>query len=342
MWACPLKMAIFIGLFFCIPVIAMALIFESEPNNSSAQADSIACGDTVYCATLYPARDEDFFRFSTYAGDSIIAWTTSCLGSLTNTMLVLFNNRDSILAVNDNGAPEAEFSLIRYRAPYTGSYVLRVLYMEPPDTAYSLVLACPEYPPAEYDFCETPRIIEEFPYYDEGSTRGMHDDCRGTQAPDVFYRFHNPATANLFISVCTNQFDARVQILSRCCGGFMDDSDEGCQLGADLWSFNVPEGDYYIIVEGTQALQLGDFSIEMDAVLPGCPVPGPVVITTVGGYPFLDWPELTGPSYYVVWQSGSMDGTWEHIGYTFDTFYTDSSGYSSARKFYRVTSVCPW
>jgi hypothetical protein len=105
---------------------------------------------------------------------------------------------------------------------------------------------------------------------------------------------------------------------------------------------NVPVGDYILMVEGTQAQQSGEFSIEVEAVTPGCPAPGPVVLTTIGGYPFLDWPEVAGPSYFVVWQSTSLNGPWEHLGVAYATYFVDSSGYSGLRRFYQVTSCCPW
>jgi hypothetical protein len=66
------------------------------------------------------------------------------------------------------------------------------------------------------------------------------------------------------------------------------------------------------------------------------------VLTRVGGYPLLDWPELEGPTYYIVWQCNTVNGDYEHLGTTVFTYFTDSTGYSSSRKFYYVTSVCSW
>jgi hypothetical protein len=321
---------------------AFSFVTESEPNNTIAQADRIQCGDTVYCAVLDGLGDLDHFRFAAVAQDSIIVHTESCGDSLTNTVLVLFDDHDSLLAVNDNGNGSGGFSRIRYRALYSGDYVVRVLRQSFYDSLYTLVLQCPRGVPEAYDLCSSPRIIPSFPYYNEGSTRGMTDSRCGTPSPDVFYKFYNPVLSHIMVTVCSNPFDARVQLMSQCCGGFLDDASEGCLNGADITCLNLPEGDYYIMVEGAQTQQVGEFSISVTAITPGCPQPGPVVLTTIGGYPFLDWPEVAGPSYFIVWQTTSLSGFWEHLGVAFTTYFVDSTGFAGTRKFYRVTAVCPW
>jgi fibronectin type 3 domain-containing protein len=67
-----------------------------------------------------------------------------------------------------------------------------------------------------------------------------------------------------------------------------------------------------------------------------------VVLSQVGGYPFLDWPEQPGPDYYLVWRCDTPDGQYGHAGTTFTTSFTDSTGFTNSRRFYYVTSVCPW
>jgi len=320
---------------------AQGYVTESEPNDDFAHADTVHCGDTVWCATLEPATETDFYRFYLNNEDSLIATTFDCNGSITNTFMVLFNDEDSVLAVNDDGGPRS-FSRIRYRATQPGDYFLRVLkHPWTPDSSYCLDVGCPGYLPEAYDLCQTPRIIPSLPYYDEGSTLGATHQC-GTAAPDVFYGFYFPVVGNLFVTVCTNSFNARVQVIGRCCGDFWDDADTGCGLGAELISFGLAEGNYLLLVEGTQANQAGNFSIEVEAALPGCLPPDSIVLTTVGSYPLLDWPEMVGPSYYVVWQSPVMQGPFEHLGIAFQTYFVDSTGFTSTRKFYMVTSVCPW
>lgn len=318
-----------------------AYVTEHEPNDDFETANVIQCGDTVYCAALSPLYDIDHFRFHVAARDSIVATTFPCEGSVSNTLIVLYDDHDSLLAVDDDSGP-GMFSRIQYVAPRDADYLLRVLrHVSYPDCTYSLLVYCPQHLPEDYDLCTTPRIIPSLPYYNEGTTLGMTSQC-GTAAPDVFYRFHNPALGNLSITVCADYFDARVQILGRCCNDFMDDAYLGCNLGAQLISYNVSPGDYFIMVEGTSANQFGNFTIEVTAQLPDCPAPGPVVLYTVGGYPMLDWPEVVGPSYFVVWSSFNAGGPYDHLGTTFFTFFVDSGGFTGPRKFYQVTSVCPW
>jgi len=323
------------------PFTTAAIISETEPNNDFAHANPAACGDTVLCATLLPETDFDHYRISVIGGDSLIARTFPCGESQTNTLLVLFDDRDSILAVDDNSGP-MWFSQIRFRAPRTADYVVRVLkHPATPDSAYSLFFNCPVYPPEDYDLCETARIIPSLPYFDEGSTLGQTDQC-GTAAPDVFYKLTMPGGSNLFVTVCTESFDARAQIIGRCYGDYGDDADEGCGLGAVLRSFGLPEGEYYILVEGVAAGQAGNFTIDVTAALPGCPEPQPLILGRVGDYPLLDWPQFTAPSYYVVWYALTADGPWEHLGTSLFTYFIDSTGFADTRRYYRVTSVCPW
>jgi hypothetical protein len=321
--------------------VCPAFVQEHEPNDLWAQANAVVCGDTVVCGTL-PGNDTDAFRFGVMAGDSIVLTTFACDGSHTNTLLALCDPDDSLLTVNDYGGQEA-FAGVHWRASESGDYTVYV-YRHPatPDCTYSLLVNCPHFVPEAYDLCTTPRLVPGFPYFEEnGTTRGMTSQC-GNASPDVFYRFQNPATATLRVQVCTNQFDARVQLVQGCCTDYLDDASTGCGLGATLVTYNLPPGEYNVLVEGTTAAAAGPFSLEITAELPPCPAPGPVVLATIGGYPFLDWPELDGPSYYVVWQSPSVDGIWEHVGTTFFTYFVDSTGYTASRRFYHVTAVCPW
>ena len=62
----------------------------------------------------------------------------------------------------------------------------------------------------------------------------------------------------------------------------------------------------------------------------------------VGGFPFLEWPDLTGPQSYTIWHANTPDGPWEHIGQSPFSYYVDSLGFNPNRRFYRVTSICPW
>jgi len=337
-----MKAAAFVWLFLYLSSYGRcATLTESEPNNDIASANPISCGDTVLCAQLAPPNDIDHFRFWAAITDSIVVFTVPCSGSQTNTLMVLYDPQDSIIAVNDDGG-EGYYSMIQCVAAVSGEYTVRVILNNPTtDSTYSLGVICPAYEPENYDHCDAPRSVGAFPYSDSGTTLGMTNDC-GTAAPDVFYKLHNPAESDLLITVCSDHFDARVQIMDGCCSGFGDDASEGCNLGAVLPLYDLPEGYYSLLVEGTAAGESGNFTLEVTAQLPDCPPPGPVVLMTIGGLPFLDWPEVSGPSYYVVWQCNSVDGEYEHLATTFLTYYQDSTGYVGSRRFYHVTSVCLW
>jgi hypothetical protein len=315
-------------------------VTEVEPNNTSAQANSISCGDTVVCATLHPWYESDYFRVHVAANDSIIAETFSCQGRQTNTMLVLYDDHDSLLVVNDDGGANL-FSRIRYVAPRIGDYFVRVLRQETSaDSVYNLRVYCPMFVPEAYDLCTSARAITALPYYHEGTTRGMTNQC-GTAAPDVFYKYYNPVARHLYLTVCCDAFDARVQILGRCCGNFGDDASTGCSRGAVL-NTNLAVGDWLIMVEGISATESGAFSLQVTAEQPVCAAPSPVVLLMVGGHPFLDWPQVPNAQYFIVEQCATQDGEFEHLGVALQTYYMDSSGYAGDQRFYRVRTVCPW
>jgi hypothetical protein len=204
-----------------------------------------------------------------------------------------------------------------------------------------LDIDCYEPVDEDYDFCETARVADFFPYYDEGSTIGMSNNV-GTAAPDVFYRFYNPVEANVNLVVCTETFDARVQVIEYCTGGFLDDTDDGCFLGADLTVYPLPVGEFHVIVEGTSALEMGFFSIEIGPDFPDCPVPQDLVIYSVANQPFLDWEDVPEASYYMVYAANSPAEPYEHLDSAFFSYYADPAGYAAAKRMYRVTTVCPW
>ncbi|MFH1010095.1 MAG: hypothetical protein V1784_02530, partial [bacterium] len=120
------------------------------------------------------------------------------------------------------------------------------------------------------------------------------------------------------------------------------DSEEGCDDGAILTIPNMAVGDYYILVEGTGASESGDFVFQVNGQTQPCPSPTELTLATIGGYPFLFWEAATGAVLYIIWQSTEANGTYEHVGSTTDTYWTDYSGYTSTRRFYCVTSYCPW
>jgi hypothetical protein len=316
-------------------------VWEQEPNDDFDQANYVAYGDTIYCATLHPQGDQDYFQFVGQAGDTVVAFTFDCDGSNTNTFLCLYSSSHELLALNDDGGG-AGFSLIEHVLPFHGTYFLRALEVEPSfDSSYSLVLNCVEWTVPTHDSCANARVVEGIPYQDASSTADCGDEC-GTAAPDVWYFFSNPAQRTVIFSVCQTAFDARVQIMGGCCEQFGDDSEDGCGDGAILIVPDLEVGDYYILVEGTGATEAGNFVFQVNGETEPCPEPTELALGTVGGYPFLFWEAVAGADLYIIWHSTDAIGEYEHIGTTAETFWTDSTGYSGTRRFYRVTAYCPW
>jgi hypothetical protein len=314
---------------------------EHEPNNDFEHANAIACMDTISCASLEPTGDQDYFRFVGEAGDTLIALTFNCQGSNTNTVLSLFDSTEEILAVNDDSGT-GYFSRIIQVLPYEGTYFLRVAEIQPFfDSSYCLTLDCHALTSAPHDLCENARVVSGIPYQDAASTSGCGNEC-GTDAPDVWYFFSNPAQRTLIFSVCMTNFQARVQVMGDCCDEFGGDSEEGCGDGAILTIPDMPVGDYYILVDGADAGEAGDFIFQVNGETTPCPSPTELTLATVDGYPFLFWEAATGAVLYIIWQSNDVNGTYEHIGSTADTYWSDLSGYTSTRRFYRVTAYCPW
>jgi subtilisin-like proprotein convertase family protein len=107
-----------------IPV-PLADVNESEPNNTCGEADAYTLGD-VYHAGLTPG-DQDWISFSANQNDVITAATDADQGSTTDTYLELYaSDCTTQLAFNDDGGPGL-FSLITdFKAPYTGTFYLKI------------------------------------------------------------------------------------------------------------------------------------------------------------------------------------------------------------------------
>jgi hypothetical protein len=219
--------------------------------------------------------------------------------------------------------------------------VMNVDFTGTQDTSYSLFCDCRTPAPEDFDLCETARVAPGLPYYDEGDTFGRANNA-GTLAPDVFYRFTQPVASDLRIEVCSEFFDARVQMLGSCIGNFMDDASDGCQLGATLFAFGIAPGDYYILVEGTSLLEAGEYSLEIEPFFPECPAPEQTVLFNIGGLPSLDWQDVAEASYYLIRQSANSEGPFQNLDTTFISFYQDPAGFAAPVRFYQVHTVCPW
>lgn len=326
------------ALLLTVSLAGARIISESEPNNDFQHPNQLECGDTVLCAHL-DSHGADFFRFTMFAGDSLYLRTFAC-ESNENTIILLYDSLYNLLTLNDNGGQQ-EFSTIAYFPLFTQTAYIQVIDITGLSTgSYSLTYECEHQTGGLNDLCGQARPVTFFPYYDEGTTFGAVSEG-GTGAPDVYYRLSLATPADIFVRICSEFFDARVQILTGCVSGFMDDASDGdCQLGADLYSFALQAQEYYIMVEGTSTNQVGDFTIEVYPVLQECPPVPWLTIFTVANAPFLDWPAVLEADAYLIEGALSGEGPFEGIALTTETFWQDPIGFGVARRFYRVRSIC--
>jgi len=103
-----------------------------EPNDTPADAKTIAYGETTQTAYIYgQPQDLDWFKFTGTAGDSITANVLAAgeLGGTLDSFLSLVDvDGKKVLAENDDrGTPRIDSdSEITYTLPTTGTYYLRV------------------------------------------------------------------------------------------------------------------------------------------------------------------------------------------------------------------------
>ncbi|MBK6765274.1 MAG: hypothetical protein IPG71_02855 [bacterium] len=314
------------------------IVSESEPNNSFAQANLISCGDTVQCAHL-DGVGPDFFRFAMPAGDSVYLRTLLC-ETQESTIIVLYDSAQQFITMDINNGPQ-EFSVIGYYSTYPQYCYVQILSRFGNSfNTYNFVVDCLDQIVGLHDVCSTARPVTFFPYYDESTTAGCGSEG-GTAAPDVYYGLSLATPGDVFIQICSEFFDARVQILTQCVSGYMDDASEGtCQLGADLYSFGLLPQDYYIMVEGTSLLQAGAFSIEVAPVLQECPPVPWLVLGIVANEPFLEWPEVPEADSYLIEAALSANGPFEALAVTSQSFWQDPVGFALPQRFYHVRALC--
>lgn len=330
---------LFLFLLVCYATADARIVHESEPNDHFTTADQIACDDTVECAHL-DISEGDFYRLTVPGGDSVYFRTLPCEGSNEDTYILLYDSTYSLIAYNDDSGPQ-EFSTLGVFLPFNQLCYVQVVDPAGNSTGgYNLVVQCQFVPSGPNDYCSNARQVTFWPYYDEGSTFGAGHEI-GTPAPDVFYQFTLATPGDIFVQVCSEAFNARVQVLLACGSGLMDDADTGeCGLGADLYSYQLQAQTYYLLVEGTTANQFGEFSISIEPLLQPCPEPTELKIFDVGGFPFLDWIDVAEADFYLIEQAPNGQGPFESLDLTTESFWQDPLGFSLTRRFYRVRAIC--
>lgn len=128
------------------------IVSESEPNDVCTDADPMACGDTVWCATQTTGQDDhDWFTFTLAADQNVIIETHptngACDPASSDTYLELWSGDCQVLIASDDDGGFGYFSLIAM--PLTaGTYAIHEdNTVWGSDGSYHLSVTCCDAPP---------------------------------------------------------------------------------------------------------------------------------------------------------------------------------------------------
>ena len=108
---------------------------EVEPDNTPAQANAIAIGDSVTAVLGAAGQDDiDFYKFTATQGQTVVLFATASFGANLS-MRVLCGDGNSQLALAAPGAGQP--NLIVFTIPATGTYYLRMKNVLGPATVYT-------------------------------------------------------------------------------------------------------------------------------------------------------------------------------------------------------------
>jgi len=280
-----------------IPVMELPVpltqISETEPNDDCISANSIACGDTVWCADVGFGTDtNDYFTFTldaTYPSWLVSIETfsagTAC-GALddVDTRLELLNSDCSVsLAFNDDYSGLYSFIGI-VLAP--GTYVINLDRFGTSSGYYHMSLICEEdtcygnTPPN--DNCEdvTPvALTADVPYTFTGNNVCATNQCPSFPGPHVWIAFTTPIQGDVSLEYCNSTGvwgNCWLNMAYGCpCDSFTVAAAFGftCSDGNVQMQWNsMPAGTYYYPVMLDPGFgSIGDYSITVEVSTP--PVP---------------------------------------------------------------------
>ncbi|UCE67505.1 MAG: hypothetical protein JSU85_05670, partial [Candidatus Zixiibacteriota bacterium] len=134
--------------------VPLNIVSEVEPNNTCETGNLIACGDTVWCATLTAHQDDDDWYTFTLASDQQVIIQTHPTGtacqeaSMTDTYLELYEaDCTTLIAYNDDiNNPANYFSKITVNLS-AGTYAIDNSHGWDSAGSYHLSLLCGDIPP---------------------------------------------------------------------------------------------------------------------------------------------------------------------------------------------------
>lgn len=185
-------------------------VTEVEPNDVPGDAQEIAVGDVVDAAVA--GGDVDWFRIDA-SGESYVAVSTAPLdGSVTDTVLEVFESDGTSLIATDDDAGVGLFSALTGLAVPADEVVYARItrFSTVGDDAYRLAVEPSDAPPAPpvNDLPETVEVLEGCNALVQGTTVGATNalDVLGCVSPDalggdVFYRVEVPYSYQLTVQV---------------------------------------------------------------------------------------------------------------------------------------------
>ncbi len=114
---------------------------ETEPNNTTATANPVFCGDVVSGA-LSPAADVDYYTFTLAAPSDLQIFTTTSI----DTQIDLIAGDGTTLIETDDDSGDGLGSAIGRVAQAAGTYFIKVFPFGAATGAYTVTLLCPAFP----------------------------------------------------------------------------------------------------------------------------------------------------------------------------------------------------
>jgi hypothetical protein len=272
---------------------------EAPDNDDCANAEPIACGDTVMGSTANAtdsgnntSPDVFYVLSGTVAGEEI---TASLCGSSFDTYIRIFDACDGTqVAFNDDNfsACNSNNSQVTFTSDGATDYYIMVEGYSSNSGDYTLAITCETPEPApDNDDCVNAEPISCGDTVMDSTANAT--DSGGSSGPDVFYTLAGSANGEeVTVSLCGSSFDTVLTVFDACDGNVVASNDDSCGLQSELTFTSDGTTNYIIRVDGFSSSALGDYTLSVT-----CETPDPCA----GPLPQLTW-------------TGTMDTNWENTG----------------------------
>lgn len=306
--------------------LADPIVVPSLPYNNINRSDT--CYTNQYVGR---ASNDVFYQFTTGACSNGVTISTCSDTTDFDTYIYLLDSAGNQIALNDDSPTGTcsftlngnnRFSVINITLAPSATYYVVVDGFGAGDTGtFELSI---EEPPIVGDSLQDPIAIASLPFVGLNNSACYSNQNLGSPGLDVFYSLvTSPCTDSLFISTCSDSTDFNTFVYLLDANGTVvasnDDSPSGtCNLtlnGQNLFSVvNAqvsPQTQYYIVVDGSNAADFGQFELSVSESLGGAPGDSLADAIQVPGLPYNDtWTTSTCYSNQFVGQ-GSPDVFYE-------------------------------